>query len=369
MKKLNIKNILVPIDFSRMSIQAIELAKAFAKRFGATVHLAHAHEFFYPAGFAGPASPILPYPVLTYDSESEKRAGRELIEIAKRSGLSSTTTHVLCGSPPFEEICRLARNLPTDLIVMPTHGRTGLKHVVLGSTAERIVQHSPCPVLVVRDQKRQSKNGSRISKTILVPVDFSHCSLAGLKYAIGFADKVGAKLILLHVVAYHYVTNGWVTYELTEATRTAEKEAEQQMKKFLSDVKFGGVRFETAIVNGNSVDKICDYAREHEVDLIVTSTHGRTGFNHVLIGSVAENVVRRAPCSVVAVPSFPRARTTEVIRGHATFPRETTRPASTKVPRSLIEREKLTRKRPKLTAHPFPERRKMNRFRETRLVQ
>ena len=370
MKTPSIRNILVPIDFSAMSIRVIDTAKGLAQRFGATVHLAHAHEFFYPAAFSAPASPVQPYPVLSYDKATEEASGQQLIEIAKQAGLSPVTTHILRGSPAFDEICRFAKQLPADLIVMPTHGRTGLKHVVLGSTAERIVQHSPCPVYVARNRSRSAKNGADMAaRSILVPVDFSRCSLAGAKYAMDFAEKIGAKMTLLHVVAYHCVPNAWMPYELTEATRSAKKEAEQQMCDFVRAIHLGGVRPETDIISGNTVDKISDYAGEHDVDLIITSTHGRTGLKHVLMGSVAENVVRRAPCSVLAVPSFPRGRTINIPRGGATRPQRTTEPHKVGAPYPAVERAHLTRKYRKLTTHPFPERRKTNRFREGHLLK
>ena len=75
-----------------------------------------------------------------------------------------------------------------------------------------------------------------------------------------------------------------------------------------ASVNFGDVKFETAFTDGSPVLDICSFAKEHDVDLIITSTHGLTGFKHVLIGSIAEQVVRHAPCSVLVVPSHPQTR-------------------------------------------------------------
>src|SRR4029453_7147444 len=158
-----------------------------ARRFAASIHLAHVRQFDY-AGFSAPAPPVVPFSLITYEQEGEKRVLKELNALAREDGVSSANCHVLSGAPPFDEICRLAQQIPADLIVMPTHGYTGLKHVFLGSTAERVVQHSPCPVFVVRPRKRKSKTGrTSPAHTILVPVDFSGCSRGGLRYAIGFA--------------------------------------------------------------------------------------------------------------------------------------------------------------------------------------
>ena len=108
-----------------------------------------------------PAPPAVPFPFMTYDQDAEQSALKELKKVAAECGVSSATCDVLSGAPPFDEICRLAHTIPADLVVMPTHGRTGLKHVFLGSTAERIVQHSSCPVLVTREKAGKSRNGSQ----------------------------------------------------------------------------------------------------------------------------------------------------------------------------------------------------------------
>jgi nucleotide-binding universal stress UspA family protein len=201
--------------------------------------------------------------------------------------------------------------MPADLIVMPTHGRTGLKHVFLGSTAERIVQHSPCPVFVVREKKRTRKNGSPLPiKTILVPVDFSDCSRRGLEYAIEVANEFGARIILLHAtyLGYIYSSEGNALYDIPGLQAAARRNARRHMQKLVRASNFGHAKFETVFTIGSPVLDICAFAKDHDVDLIITSTHGLTGLQHVLIGSVAEQVVRHAPCSVLVVPSHPKIR-------------------------------------------------------------
>src|ERR1043166_1236614 len=174
MKTLSIQNILVPIDFSEMSNQTIMTARRLARRYGARIHLAHVRHSDYTSTFSPPAPPFAPFPLMSYEPEPDKSVIKELNALAREHSVSSAVCHVLCSGPAFDEICRLAQKIAADLIVMPTHGRTGLKHVFLGSTAERIVQHSPCPALVTRASALQSKNGSPFAiNTILVPVDFS----------------------------------------------------------------------------------------------------------------------------------------------------------------------------------------------------
>jgi nucleotide-binding universal stress UspA family protein len=311
MKRPSIRNILVPIDFSRLSIHAIKTAKRLARRFAASIHLAHVRQFNYAADFVAPAPPIVPFSFIPYEQDGETSVVKELNAVARECGIPSPICHVLSGAPPFDEICRLAQEIPADLIVMPTHGRTGLTHVFLGSTAERVVQHSPCPVFVVREKNQRSKTAPWPSiNTILVPVDFSSCSREGLRYAIEFANEVGAKVTLLHAtyLGYIYSSEGTALYDVRGLQNAARENAERQMRKVVRTAKFGRVKYEIAFTDGSPALDICAFAKQHDVDLIVSSTHGLTGFEHVLIGSIAEKVVRRAPCSVLVVPSHPQTR-------------------------------------------------------------
>jgi nucleotide-binding universal stress UspA family protein len=325
MKTLNIQNILVPVDFSEMSMQAIQIAKQLTRRFGASIHLAHVRQCNYGADVVAPAPPIVPFSFMPYEQEGERSVLKELEAVASKCGVPSASCDVLSGAPPFDEICRVGQRIPADLIVMPTHGRAGLKHVFLVSTAERIVRHSSCPVLVTRGNSAQSKNGSRFRiKTIVVPVDFSSCSREGLRYAIAFANEFGAKIILLHAtyLGYIYSSEGTALYDIPGLQTAARKNAERKMRELVRSVNFGAVKFEKAFTDGSPVIDICTFAKDHDVDLIITSTHGFTGFKHVLIGSIAEQVVRRAPCSVLVVPSHPHVRAAKLTR------MKTTRPAA-----------------------------------------
>ena len=363
MKKLSIRNILVPIDFSTISIRTIEAAKRLAHRFGATIHLAHVHHWQYPADFVGPviSSGFLPQ---SFEEHRNKQLAEELKTIASKAGLSPRDqTHLRTGASAFHEICKLAQEIPADLVVMPTHGYTGLKHVFLGSTAERVVQHSPCPVFVAR-QRGKRQLGNSVYKKILVPIDFSACSREGLQYAIGFANEFGAKIILLYAtyLGYIYSTEGTALYDIPGLQKTALKAAKRQMQKLVRSLQFGGVKFGTAFTEGSPALDICSFAKHHDVDLIITSTHGLTGFEHVMIGSIAEKVVRHAPCSVLVVPSHPKIRMANLAKAGG---RKTSALASQLQSRKSPRGKAFTKRARKLTAHAFPERRKINKFRES----
>jgi nucleotide-binding universal stress UspA family protein len=146
-------------------------------------------------------------------------------------------------------------------------------------------------------------------RTILVPIDFSDCSLAGLKYAAKFASDVGARVIVLHVIDLGPVmmTTGCGDYDSPTYVQAAERRCGDRMQAFLKRVRFDGVPVETSAVAGYCPAAIYEAAAKKAADLIIISTHGRTGVRRALIGSVAEGTVRHAACPVLVVPSFSRA--------------------------------------------------------------
>ena len=135
------------------------------------------------------------------------------------------------------------------------------------------------------------------------------------------------------------------------------------MRKLVRTVNFGPVKFETAFTEGSPALDICAFAKDHAVDLIITSTHGLTGFEHVLIGSIAEKVVRHAPCSVVVVPSHPKIRAANLAKSGG---RKTQTLTSRQKLRRSLPGKAFTKRDRKLEVHAFPERRKTNKFHESR---
>jgi nucleotide-binding universal stress UspA family protein len=303
--KLQIRNVLVPIDFSAPSLEAIEAALPLIKHFGADLHLVHVFEPDYPA------SSMVAIPLVVPELEVGERV-RRLRDVAEDYSvpLRRENIHAIKGRP-FEEICRLAQEIDIDLIVIATRGYTGLKHLVLGSTAERVIRYSPCPVLVVRGSDSKKKPARQVAtfRKILVPVDFSDCSMKGLEYAKKLAREFRAKLILLHSIAlqYYVASDEYARYDLPLLLEQIDEAAKQQMRDLVQQTNWNGVEVETSIEIGHAGQQICAEATEHNAGLIAISTHGRTGFKHVLLGSTAEYVVRHASCPVLVVPSRERA--------------------------------------------------------------
>jgi nucleotide-binding universal stress UspA family protein len=300
-----IKNLLVPIDFSERSLHLLEYGRTLALQFGADLHLVHVYEPDYPL------SSVMGMPLALPPVQVAQGVRRHLKEVAKKRGLELRpgNVHAIEGSP-FEEICRLARAKAIDLIVVSTRGNTGLKHLLLGSTAERIVRYSPCPVLVVHPPSKNRKpteRGLDFGK-ILVPIDFSECSLKGLEYAKALAQQFGSKLVLRNSVAFQYyiTSDEYARYDLPLLMQQSEKASRRQMRDLIEKTDWEGIEVKPSLQIGHAGQQICARATEEHADLIVSSTHGNTGLKHILIGSTAEYVVRHAPCPVLVVPSHER---------------------------------------------------------------
>ena len=148
--RLKLKSILVPMDFSPQAQKALRYAITFAEQFGAALVLLTVVE---PAVYPTEVG-FVPVELENLYQAMEKSAREKLAELGKTQvppGLLSQTL-VRVGSP-YREITETARELNVDLLVIATHGYTGLKHVFLGSTAERVIRHAPCPVLTVRERE------------------------------------------------------------------------------------------------------------------------------------------------------------------------------------------------------------------------
>jgi nucleotide-binding universal stress UspA family protein len=152
---------------------------------------------------------------------------------------------------------------------------------------------------------------------ILVPTDFSATADAALEYACALATRLGASLELLHVIDEEYL-GGTLASELyvpeaANLRETLRQEGEQLLSELVTSRNRDHLAIDTAVVVGRSFRTIVDEAVATKADLIVMGTHGRTGIAHLLLGSVAERVVRTAACPVLTVRERPLAATEPVV--------------------------------------------------------
>lgn len=138
-------------------------------------------------------------------------------------------------------------------------------------------------------------------RNVLVPLDFSECSQKALDYALSFVKQFGASLTLLHVVPANYPIGEFGMIDVAFMEKELRATAEKQLAALVSKRVPKGVIAKSHVRVGRPVSEIVQVARKEQADMIILSTHGHTGFKHVLLGSVAENVVRYAPCPVLVV--------------------------------------------------------------------
>jgi nucleotide-binding universal stress UspA family protein len=308
--KAQLKTILSTTDFSDTSRAGVRYAMALAEALGADVTLLNVVE--PPSRMAGMEVVAL----ARTDSEVAALARVQLRTFVKREAPGGVTCAVVVRTgKPFHEIALAARAQLADVIVIGTHGYTGAKHLLLGSTAERVVRHAPCPVLTVPARAQSGQDGKMPAfklKKILVPIDFSNISADALPYVLLLAGQFSAEVILISVVETYpidHILGDEVADQLREpAMRQAESDL-QAMAAHLG--KSTSVRPSAIVRQGTPFVEICLAAKTQGADMIVLTTHGYTGLKHVWLGSTAERVVRHAACPVLVV----RAREHECADG------------------------------------------------------
>ena len=323
MKSNKPRRILAPIDFSPESEKTLRFAKRLATKFGAKVHLAH---------IVAPLSHSLGRGMLPLAlSEAQIAVGslKRLKRLAAKACVPPGPNRCIVRvGATADTINEIAREIGADLIVISTRGYTGLKYAFLGSTTTRVVRSAPCPVLVVRDDEVPSggegarREASLQFQKILVPLDFSESSRLGLDYALGFAREFRASLKMFHSVAVHNYALG-DKYTALEAPKLAGLQQdffEKEVKALGEGLSKLRIKIEAKVVVGSPVQQIARCVSDHDVDLIITSTHGSSGVRRLFIGSTAEQIVRHATCPVLVVPNRPSSAKSNSMRRFRSAP-------------------------------------------------
>ena len=207
---------------------------------------------------------------------------------------------------PAQVIVACAAELSADLLVLGTRGASGFEHLVLGSVAEKVLRHAPCPVLTVPPL---GVGTSRLPfERVLCAIDFSNCSLAALEFAMTAALGSGAALVLAHVLEWPWPEPPAPVFsELPPAEAAAllnfrqrrECQALAHLGTLVPDALAG--RCHTRISHGRAYPELLRLASEEHADLIVLGVHSRNVVDRTMFGSTANQVVRRATCPVLTV--------------------------------------------------------------------
>lgn len=297
------KTILCPTDFSEYSGYAMQYATAFAKISDGVIHCVHVVDVGMETGgsFEGMYASRANFStsLKAIQEYAEEQLGNF---VRKEHFLGVDVTPHLRTGHTAEEIAETAQEIGADLIVTATHGRSGLPRLILGGTCDKLLRFSKVPVLAIKHPEHEALDaqGSVAIDRIMCPVDFSEFSHSALTIAEDLARRFGASITLAHVVNIHYDYPDWSA----EAAVNASEQIAVSAKKGLDELasKMAGVETEVVVSTGIPHRTLVDEIAKREIDLVVMPTHGRRGLSHVLLGSVAERVTRRADCPVLTVP-------------------------------------------------------------------
>ncbi len=281
-------NILVPLDFSGLSLKALEAAEVFAELFDGAITPFHS--------FISLSDAEMP----DISSQDELAAGHEELEqklvqklnkaAAGKVDAKYLNDGIVQVGNPADAIVEAAQNF--DLIVMTTHGRTGFSRLIMGSVAEKVIRFAPVPVVVVEE-------GSKVKplKKILLTTDFSDYSLKAVPFARSIAEASGARLDIIHVVSFEQFGS---IPQIQAAIDTRKKQIRELLEERFGDMK-DQVRTDVVSTQRSIHEKITKIADDGEYNLVVMATIGRTGLEYLRLGSTASNIVRHVETAVFTI--------------------------------------------------------------------
>ena len=294
---LDIRNILIPIDFSKHAIRALDLGVYLAQLYQAEVHLLHSLTGIED----GPWGALQNSPEAKVLHQSSRKMIDDLLTytIANHTREGVVISPVITGGRAATQIVEHAQKNPIDLIVLGSHGHGGIRRFLLGSKAEEIAHTASCSVLVVHDNEKEKIGVDKI----LVPIDFSEESEQAIEWAKSLVKGRKASLILMHVVEGNPATE---MIEIPQTIKTdvfsvLEKRSREALEDAAEKIRAEGIDVETIIEHGSVARSILDYPKHNPVDLIVMSARGKGEAGHFLMGSISTKVMRNAACPTLVV--------------------------------------------------------------------
>jgi nucleotide-binding universal stress UspA family protein len=294
----------VPLDGSSVAEQALPVAVAIAERARCKIKLVLVHQ---------PLLGIEPGPAYTKMELAMEKANRDYLRsvVARyRERLGRTLTSAVLEGPVASTLARYGRELSADLVVMTTHGRGGIRRAWLGSVADQLIRTSEVPILVVRAHDHDQAPSVNLGE-ILVPLDGSPLAESVLEPVTALARLWDAEISLIQVVSPVILTSDPllpfpVGYS-DQVTRIRREAAQDYIRDVAERLREAGVKASGVAVMGGAVaETLLDLARPERVGLMATATHGRGGLRRLVLGSVADKLVRGAEVPVLVVR--PRGR-------------------------------------------------------------
>ena len=298
------RDILVPLDGSRFAESALALASRITRASKSRMHLVLAHQT-HPA-LAGTGEMVVPHVDLFAELQEFDRIYLERTADRLQSGHRVSAEFHQVEGPAGPAICEEATRLQADLVVMATHGRGAFKRFWLGSVADYLIRHLTTPVLLVHPGARQRGRPVRPIHNILVALDLSADSEQILKPVIALAQAAGAEITLVHVVELviqaGHIPEGMPILADEEFLKEARLEACRRLERIAARVSQRGLTVTTRVISGQgAAAALLATLDAIEYDLLALTTHGHGGVHRLLLGSVADKVIRGAAKPVLAL--------------------------------------------------------------------
>ena len=290
-----INRILVPLDGSELSESILPFAATIADRAKAEILLVTAIQ---PVGVWDATATAINW------EREEKAATDYLKEVEKRLAAGGHRVRAISlHGDAGQVILDAAQKEKADLVTMTTHGRSGVMRWLLGSVADRVVQHSTAPVMLVRATEGKPVP-SPAAERILIPLDGSEVAAGILPFVKDYAKLFDASLVLFHAVSPVGTYPGFETANaqiVGELLDTIQKEATEMLAESAKKLQAEGFKCETTVTLSLAADGILAAAEQSKAGLIAIGTHGRSGLSRTVIGSVANAVLRRStlPCLLI----------------------------------------------------------------------
>ena len=297
---IQIKKILVPLDFSEPSKKALDCGLAFAVRLKAKLVVAHIIPQSSDLTYAFPIETI------AIEASQRERAVKEIHDLIpdQRARLLDLQTIIKVGRIE-DDLLRIIEEESVDFIIMGSHGRRLFRRWFLGSITEHILRKVTVPILTVShiEESRYPFGGGTTSfKRLLYATDLGESSAAAMQYAIELAQQFSAELTVLTVVEYlslSYALAAHLDKEREERMRTTQKE----LDAFVVRQKAEGMQVKTRVVDGKAYERILSVADELDVDCIILNLQSKGLLERAFLGSTAERVVRLSAIPVLSIPS------------------------------------------------------------------